>query len=115
MGLHCTPRLHCMFTLISTFDISHFDISHFGLTLQGFIHRAGPELLEADLPPKTECVVTLCMSPAQRMFYEVLLEVLNIHGRSLFRDFEVGSGGGREESVLRSGLSHSTSILPCQP
>lgn len=40
-----------------------------------FIHRAGPEILEAALPPKAEHVVLLRLTPRQEEYYKAYLEV----------------------------------------
>ncbi|KAG2500773.1 hypothetical protein HYH03_001535 [Edaphochlamys debaryana] len=54
-----------------------------------FIHRAGPEILEAELPPKSEVVFLLDMNERQREFYRGYLELLTECGEApqLFRDF----------------------------
>ncbi|GLC42501.1 hypothetical protein PLESTB_001104800 [Pleodorina starrii] len=59
-----------------------------------FIHRAGPEILEKELPPKSEVVLLLDLNDRQREYYEAYLKELDSltsgsEGHSLFRDFEV--------------------------
>ncbi|PNH06474.1 hypothetical protein TSOC_007164 [Tetrabaena socialis] len=58
-----------------------------------FINRAGPEILEVELPPKSEVVLLLDLNDRQREFYALYLKELDrlppAERRSLFRDFEV--------------------------
>jgi hypothetical protein len=70
----------------------------FTTTPQDIIHRTGPEVLEQDLPPRTEYVIGLRPSPVQQALYATYLEQLQElnYPKKLFRDFEVRAGKGRE-------------------
>lgn len=63
---------------------------------QDIIHRRGPEVLEQDLPPRTEYVIGLRPSAVQQALYATYLEQLQEldHPKNLFGDFEVGAGRG---------------------
>jgi hypothetical protein len=57
--------------------------------LRRVVDRQGDEQLRRDLPPKTEFVVRLVLTPLQRRLYTAYLEAVARHGRrSLFRDRE---------------------------
>jgi RAD54-like protein 2 len=44
--------------------------------LEGFIQRRGPDVLQTDLPPKTETVLLLKLSTMQRQLYMKFLEAI---------------------------------------
>jgi len=74
---------------------------------QSIIDRAGPIILQRDLPVKTECVLQLDLAPAQLTLYQQVLDALRqgMGGpQNLLRDSEVrgaaglrAGGGGRGE------------------
>ena len=57
---------------------------------QGFIQRAGPEILVRDLPPKLEVVLELAPTPLQVELLTRLLDSIGRHGKNTLRDTEVG-------------------------
>ena len=58
-------------------DRKHMAAALFGLTelTRNFVHRAGPEILAAMLPPKHEHVVLLRLSPLQASLYHSCVQV----------------------------------------
>ncbi|CAF2309711.1 unnamed protein product [Rotaria sp. Silwood2] len=53
--------------------------------LEGFIQRRGHDVLESDLPPKTEYVILLKLSSVQRQLYMKFLEAIGALSNSLGR------------------------------
>jgi hypothetical protein len=57
--------------------------------LQGFVQRAGPEIVKGVLPPKHELVVWLMPSPLQRKLLQHLLCLLTTNSKNHLRDMAV--------------------------
>jgi hypothetical protein len=65
---------------------------------QSFIHRAGPQVLLADLPPKTELVLSLAPSATQTHLLSALLGLIDEFGRNTLRDTEVWRWAGPDDT-----------------
>lgn len=53
---------------------------------QGFIQRAGPDILQRELPPKRELLLALAPTQLQRALQRELLVLLAEQGKSSLRD-----------------------------
>jgi hypothetical protein len=71
------------------------------LTLQGFIQRAGPEILLRELPPKHELLLALVPTQLQQQFLQDLVCLATVKGKMLLRDMAVGDAVSEQQQVLR--------------
>lgn len=82
---------------------------------QGFIQRAGPEILVRDLPPKREYVLGFAATETQRQLLKAFFRLLEEHGKSksLFRDKEVGAHTSIEHGTGPGSQSSCFLITTC--